>query len=145
MTAPLQLSYLLVPVDFSAPSLAALEYARGLAARCGARVELLHVIDAAAVDGVLGHASPAVWAQALEDARRRLKELAQGEPCKVLEGRPADVVVDHAQAVQADMIVMGSLGRTGLERLLIGSVAERVVRMAPCPVLVLREGMARKA
>lgn len=81
---------------------------------------------------------PDLWLRAVDDARRRLTELAAGDPTQVLEGRPADVIVDHARAVKADLIVMGSLGRTGLERLLVGSVAERVVRLAPCPVLVVR-------
>lgn len=140
---PLELGYILVPIDFSERSRQALAYARSLAARCGATVELLHVVDVSAVDGFVGHANPTVWLEALEDARRKIIELAKGDPVKVLEGRPADVIIDHAQAVKADMIVMGSLGRTGLERLLVGSVAERVVRLAPCPVLVVREGVAR--
>lgn len=141
---PLELGYVLVPIDFSPRSLQALEYARGLAARCDATVELLHVVEPAAVDGFVGSANPVVWLEAIEGARRKLHELAQGDPFKVLEGRPADLIVDHAQAVKADMIVMGSLGRTGLERLLVGSVAERVVRLAPCPVLVMREGVAKR-
>ena len=137
---PLELTYVLVPIDFSPTSVDALAYGRALAARCGARVELLHVVDAAALDGVLGHAAPEVWQEALAQARRKLGELAQGDPFTVLEGSPPDVIVDHADAVNADMIVMGSLGRTGLQRLLVGSVAERVVRAAHCPVLVVRHG-----
>lgn len=140
---PLELRYVVVPIDFSPRSIDALAYARSLAARCGATVELVHVVDSAAVDGFTGHANPVVWLEALEGARKRLVELAKGDPFKVLEGRPADVIVDHAQAVKADLVVMGSLGRTGLERLLVGSVAERVVRLAPCPVLVVREGVTR--
>lgn len=146
MTAPvtpLELRYVLVPIDFSARSEAALHYARALAARCGARVELVHVVDSATVDGFVGHANPVVWQEALEGSRRKLIDLARGDPIKVLEGRPADLIIDHAQAVKADLIVMGSLGRTGLERLLVGSVAERVVRLAPCPVLVVREGLPK--
>ncbi len=142
---PLALGYLLVPIDFSDRSLQALAYARGLAARFGATVELLHVVEPSTVEGFVGSANPAVWLEALEGARRKLQELAQGDPFKVVEGRPADLIVDHAQAVKADLIVVGSLGRTGLERLLVGSVAERVVRLAPCPVLVVREGAAAKS
>lgn len=139
-TSPLALTYVVVPIDFSPACVDALAYARALAARCGARVELLHVVDAAALDGLLGHAPPEVWQEALAKARRRLGELAGGDPFMVLEGSPPDVIVDHADAVNADMIVMGSLGRTGLQRLLVGSVAERVVRAAHCPVLVVRQG-----
>lgn len=144
MTKPLELRYVLVPIDFSDRSREALAYARSLAARCGATVELLHVVDPVAIDGFVGHANPVVWVEALEDSRRKLRDLAGADPHKVLEGRPADLIVDHAQAVKADLIVMGSLGRTGLERLLVGSVAERVVRLAPCPVLIVREGVTRQ-
>lgn len=138
------LDYLLVPIDFSPASLAALEYARGLVAatRAPGRLELLTVVDASAVDGILGHADPTLWEKLLSQARARLAELAGDDPLTVLEGKPADVIVDHAQAVKADLIVMGSQGRTGVQRLMVGSVAERVVRHAPCPVLVVRAGTA---
>jgi universal stress protein A len=139
-----ELRYVLVPIDFSPTSLSALEYARGLVAatRAPGRIELLTVVDASAVDGVLGHADPALWEKLLSQARTRLAELAGDDPLTVLEGKPADVIVDHAQAVNADLIVMGSQGRTGVQRLMVGSVAERVVRHAPCPVLVVRAGTA---
>lgn len=140
MTDPLSLRFVVVAIDFSPSSLEALAYARALVARCAGRLELVHVVDAATIDSVLGHADPAVWADALEKARKRLGELAGADAFAVLEGRPADVIVDHAQAVDADLIVMGTLGRTGLERLLVGSVADRVVRTAHCPVLVVRQG-----
>ncbi len=141
MTTPLTLDRLLVPVDFSPAGAEALAYARALATRAGAELELLHVVDAAAVDGVLGPADPAVWSGALQAARRRVDGLRRpDELATVLEGRPADVIADHALARRSDLIVVGSHGRSGLERLLIGSVAEQVVRTAPCPVLVVRRG-----
>jgi nucleotide-binding universal stress UspA family protein len=58
----------------------------------------------------------------------------------VTEGRPAASIVEHARAEKADTIVVGTHGRTGLSRLVIGSVAERVVRLAPCDVLVVHAG-----
>jgi universal stress protein A len=142
MVDPLSIPFTVVPVDFSPASLDALEYARALAARCEGRVELVHVVDPAALDGVLAHANPEVWKDALTRARQKLAGVAGSDPFTVLEGHPADVIVDHADAKKADLIVMGSVGRGGLKRLLVGSVAERVVRTAPCPVLVVREGTA---
>ena len=61
-----------------------------------------------------------------------------GVQVNVAFGDPGDEITKHAETVHADLIVMPSHGRTGLKRLLIGSVAERVVRLAQCPVLVLR-------
>jgi nucleotide-binding universal stress UspA family protein len=66
-------------------------------------------------------------------------EKYQGMEVKVLVGDPGHVIADYAQDVEADLIVLPSHGRTGLKRMLIGSVAERVVRLAHCPVLVIRK------
>lgn len=141
MIDPLTLDRLLVAVDFSAAGDEALAYARSLAVSAGAEVELLHVVDAAAVDGVLGPADPTVWSGALQQARARLEGLRrQDELATVLEGHPPDVIADHALARRIDLIVVGSHGRSPLQRLLLGSVAEQVVRTAPCPVLVVRRG-----
>jgi nucleotide-binding universal stress UspA family protein len=143
--APLDIERILVPIDFSASSDESLEYARRLAARCGASLELVHVVNVSAGDGLLGPGDPTVWERAIDAARTRLGRMAAddgGVPHRsiVLEGRPPDIICDHAIAMQADLIVIGSLGRSGLQRLLLGSVAEQVARTSPCPVLIVRQG-----
>jgi nucleotide-binding universal stress UspA family protein len=79
----------------------------------------------------------------LEETRNQLRNLVPPtfkEPCEVqvVTGDPADVIVHFAQERGADLIVMGSHGHTGLRHLLLGSVAEKVLRHAPCPVLIVR-------
>lgn len=109
-----------------------------LALELASAPENVHVV--VAVVGGLG-SDPTV---ATADARSRLKSWldSQGAPdsvrTHVAVGRPADVIVDVAGVVQADLVVMPSHGRTGVPRLLQGSVAEEVVRRATCAVLVLR-------
>lgn len=138
MTLPTKI---LVPIDLSPASEEALAYARTLAARVGATIELLHAVDPRGVDGLLGPADPTVWQGVLDRAQARLEALAAaGEAGTVIEGRPADIIIDHAHAARADLVVIGSVGRTGVTRFLLGSVAEEVVRGAPCPVLVVRRG-----
>ena len=79
------------------------------------------------------------------DTRRRYDDLTAGLPdplpgslqLQLEEGRPADEIVDAAQKMDAQLIIMGTHGRSGLSRLVLGSVAERVIRSAPCPVLTI--------
>jgi nucleotide-binding universal stress UspA family protein len=76
-------------------------------------------------------------------ATRRIKQLCDqsGVPCEemIAGGKPADVIVEMAEKNGADLIVMGSLGMSAIERVLIGSVSDRVMRHAKCPVLLVRE------
>jgi nucleotide-binding universal stress UspA family protein len=79
-----------------------------------------------------------------EEARTRLQDLMRGAfhgtwEVEVAVGHPADTIVRVAQQRSADLIVMGTHGRTGLQHVLLGSVAEKVVRLAPCPVLTVRD------
>lgn len=152
---------ILVPVDFSRCSGAALDVAVQYAERFGARVHLLHAyVDPIASvpfgrDGISG--PPTAPIEVLQDARRaREAEAAKlqarceehGVEAKVdeIEGDPKRVIVDYAGQMGADMIVMGTHGRSGVTRMLLGSVAERTVRSASCPVLTVpreEEGAAR--
>jgi universal stress protein A len=145
-TPSLKLRTILVPVDFSERSRAALNYAVTLARDFEASLVVLHVLD------------PLLAAGRLESARlRQLKSSSRSEAAGQLQalsrelvptgvraqlflrhGPATDIIVAFAVAKKADLIIMGSQGRTGLSRLLIGSVAERVVRHAFCPVLVVR-------
>jgi nucleotide-binding universal stress UspA family protein len=131
---------ILVPTDFSTSADAALALARQHfpeAARC-----LLHVIDPQRL------ASTAMSSRASGPGRRgvegvvttQLEELAHpGEACAVRIGPAADTILAHASDWQADLIVMGTHGRTGLSLFLSGSVATQVVRRARCPVLIEHE------
>ena len=142
---------IMVPTDFSAASDAAVEYARALAVQMGASIDLVHVFDDPFTSGAfIGDGTimmPVDLRQALEQSAR--EQLASrhdghvntlaGSSTVLLMGAPARRIVDHAWETGADLIVMGTHGRTGLGHLLLGSVAERVVQTAKCPVLTTRE------
>jgi universal stress protein A len=144
------LSRILVPVDFSPSSRAALEYALFLSEKTGAALEVLHVWEPAGYVGpdALSLLPVSVgqpgWEQTRADVRREVEALiGRGErsssiSIRVEAGQPGDVVLEAARAVKADLVVMGTHGRTGLARLLLGSVAESVLRRATCPVLTVR-------
>jgi nucleotide-binding universal stress UspA family protein len=133
----------LVPVDFSADSLAAVDVALQLVDD-PAHLHVVHVvIDLAPLEAgeVWGVADPQ---SRIEQVEKLLKqklgaERYQGVQLAVLLGEPAHGIADYAQEKGIELIVIPSHGRTGITRLLIGSVAERVVRLAHCPVLVLRK------
>lgn len=143
--------HILVPDDFSEASRHALAYAATLARALGARLTVLHVgppIPAVtwAVPDITAQQA-ALWTEVLaareQDAHRSLAhDVAPlsdlGVEPLFREGEPSDVIVDVAGTVGADLIVMGSHGRTGLRRALLGSVAERTARHAACPVLIVR-------
>jgi nucleotide-binding universal stress UspA family protein len=131
---------ILHPTDFSERSEHAFHLACSLARDHGARVVLLHVVSipVVAYEGVV---LPPPIEEATEDAKRRLSQMKPaGIPVehRVAEGDAAEMILRVAEEVHADLIVMGTHGRTGLSRLLMGSVAEQVVRRAPCPVLTMK-------
>jgi nucleotide-binding universal stress UspA family protein len=136
----LSIRTILHPTDFSERSEHAFHLACSLARDHGARVVLLHVVSipVAAYEGVV---LPPPIEEATEDAKRRLSQMEPaGIPVehRVAEGDAAEMILRVAEEVHADLIVMGTHGRTGLSRLLMGSVAEQVVRRAPCPVLTTK-------
>jgi nucleotide-binding universal stress UspA family protein len=149
-TAEVALRVILVPVDFSATSLKALDFAIALAKPFGATVELLHVLDAMYSAGRFDAPKlRGLRREALRDAKRRLANVARRNVNgrlrhTVVNGIPYSEIVDKAVWINANMIVMGSRGRTGLGRLLVGSVAEKVVRHAHCPVLIARDNGGRE-
>lgn len=141
--SPDKVRSILVPVDFSEPSLEALPHALALARKCEAQLTLLHVIEPFHPDLFLD------TTQSQRDARKaaheRLTNLADATKKswprtgrELRTGHPVDTITALAKRTNADLIVLGTSGRTGVKRALIGSVAERVVRHAPCPVLVVR-------
>jgi nucleotide-binding universal stress UspA family protein len=141
---------ILVPVDFSAHSDRALRYAATLASKFGATVELLHVVEDPFVSGAWSseiHVAdvPDLLENLIADAERKLTaagrvvaEKGVRFAAKVVKGKPAPMIVEHAKTGRFDLIVMGTHGRTGLSHMFMGSVAERVVRTAASPVLTLR-------
>jgi universal stress protein A len=140
--------HVLVPLDFSTYAEQALDYAIALAQKLQARVTLLHVIQPPAIVNVEGGLWPtSTFLQDLEAAVTRDMEgyLArvtaaglEGEMV-VVHGVPFQEILDTAKARQVDLIIMGTHGRMGLTHVFLGSVAEKVVRLAPCPVLVARQ------
>ncbi len=148
---------ILVPTDFSGQSDAALDYARAIAGKFGSTLYLLHVIEAPFVSGALGSEAfigdtPAAQMELIQESQTRLSHRitpadrtrfnATGE---IVSGTTAHSIVEYAAERGIDLIVMGTHGRSGVAHLLMGSVAERVVRTAPCPVLtVCRESGLRQ-
>lgn len=142
----IKIERILVATDFSEVADAALEYGRTLADHFHASLHLLHVAgDLLAVNmGVAGVVPDLndVQREGEEAARRQLSEqLHSHEAATVVRGEvltsnaPAQTIVEYAKTKGMDLIVIGTKGRSGVSRLLLGSVAERVVRTAPCPVL----------
>jgi len=140
---------ILVPVDFSSNSQRALDYAHGLALKFDAALHLVHVCEApTAMTPALDAYAIAYsdWSQRLgEEAEKQLNAItpALGDVVKVttevLFGRAASAIVEAVVTNKADLIVMGTHGHGAVMHVLMGNVAERVVRTAPCPVLTVRE------
>jgi len=141
------IKHILVPTDFSEYADQALNYAIQLAQQLQAHITLLHIIDTAPLGVVEGATMlpPSYWQeletdieQIMEESLKRLHDVGlQGETV-IVHGVPFQTIVDTAEDKGADVIIMGTHGRTGLPHAIIGSVAEKVVRLAPCPVLVTR-------
>jgi len=145
---------IVVGVDDSPCSTAALEYVRSQAWPAGSRV----IVVSAAVPQVAVYAevyAPAssVYQQVLEDqlkmheevvarAELSLRDTGLQTKAHVVQGDPREALIDIAKRENADLIVLGSHGRTGLAKLLVGSVASHVVTHAPCSVLVVRRKLA---
>ena len=133
--------HILVPVDFSQDSEEAVRCAIGLAQQFQARLTLLHAIYvpeaaevnlAAYLDKIQSESD-----QLMAACRKRVEDAGVTVDSLVVRGVPSHRITETAQEQQADLIVMGTHGRTGLRHMLIGSVAERVVRHASCPVMVV--------
>jgi len=139
--------HILVPTDFSEYADQALDYAIELAKILQAHLTVLYVFHLSPL--ALGEAPPAVLADTLaametnaqqqtQMALARVQEAGLQGDSAIVEGIPFQVIIETAESQDIDLIVMGTHGRTGLSHALMGSVAEKVVRLAPCPVLVTR-------
>ncbi len=151
-------THILVPVDGSPTSDRGLEEAVKLAKLTGARLRLIHVVDqlvyAAGMDGVGAMAADLIpllreaGKKILETAKARVEASAVPVDTALFDsfaGRVCDLVVAEATNWHADLIVLGTHGRRGVGRVLMGSDAEQIVRLAPTPVLLVRSGEAATA
>jgi nucleotide-binding universal stress UspA family protein len=135
----------LVPVDFSGSSVIALHYAIDLTAASGGTLTIVHVVDADYGWSQIGREEfsdldKSLQKQAVDQLRSLADAHLPGKMCADLEvriGRPAEEIAAAASEAKSNLIVISSHGRTGLDRYLIGSVAERVARIAPCPVCLI--------
>jgi nucleotide-binding universal stress UspA family protein len=136
-------SVILVPVDFEQASLKALEVAKELGQKLGWEVVLVHVyqLPIYTYPGLEPSLVPGFHTEVMTAARRALEKLAEsagGLRSALREGEPAREIVAAAEEEKASMIAMGTHGRKGLSHLFLGSVAEKVVRQSPVPVLTVK-------
>jgi nucleotide-binding universal stress UspA family protein len=144
MTSMNQFKKILIPTDGSEYTKAAITQGLELAHLMGAEVTALYVVDQTSfVNFPMDSTVVSIYTLLEREGRKAVEEVVkEGEKLGVKvdavveEGSPVKKIVDAAKT--HDLIVMGTLGRTGISKLLLGSVAERVVRFAPCPVLVVR-------
>jgi nucleotide-binding universal stress UspA family protein len=144
---------ILFPTDFSHHNDAALTYASTLAAEAGALLYIVHVDEMHDLNAAMGEAGYLIAAAVAHEGRpevRRHLESVVPTTKKVayehyyLQGSPVTEILEFAERENVDLIVMASHGRTGLSRLLMGSIAEGVLRKAPCPVLIVRQPAAER-
>ena len=151
----MKLRRILVATDFSTASRPAFRTALDLAREQRGRLTIVHVLPSVAPMGVEGYVSARMYeemeASAREWAEKRLDRLvAEAQSVRVaarpllLEGSTHEAIARAARSERADVVVIGTHGRTGLERVFVGSVAARVIGTAPCPVLTVRSRGARK-
>lgn len=145
----IDLKRILVPTDFSESSEVAMRYARALAERFKASIHVLHIIEDPFVHGWTGEGympDLPTFRESLEkEAEKRLADVITPDDRERLSavsvikfGNPFLEIVRFAKAEEIDLIVMGTHGRGPVAHMLMGSVAERVVRKAPCPVFTVR-------
>ena len=141
---------IIVPTDFSDSSQMALHYAIDLVGDDG-RVILCHVVDDVPLTyGYVGMSldTPQLRTKLAAEAEKELRAIVPSGTedkkieFRVLHGSPSQEIVDLVNKEIADLVVMGTHGRSGFSHLLLGSVAEKVMRKAPSPVMVVREGGA---
>ncbi len=136
---------ILAPVDFSDAATLAVRHAKELALTYGSQVTLLHAVEEAVYPSAYGvEAAPLPNPNIVDRVEKSLANIAREEigyehvMVEAKIGYAPSVILDHAETADVDLIVIASHGRTGLERMLLGSVTERIVRRAPCPVFVVK-------
>lgn len=136
---------ILVPVDFSDASDVAVDHAKEIALTYGAELDLLHVVEQPFYPSAYGIDSVTFPTQEVVDrVEKQLGEMARTEigyehvMVEATVGDPADEILRHVDDNESDLVVIATHGRTGLDRILLGSVAERVLRQSPTPVFVVK-------
>jgi len=139
---------IMVPLDFSDHSKKALRYALRFAEQFGAELEVVHVVTPIIfADGMIPPVEMEDLSRETEKhARSELEKIATADGTEhvtvkatVLQGEPYDEIVNHAAESQTDLLLIATHGRTGLQHFLLGSNAEKILRHAPCPVMVVRD------
>lgn len=145
---------ILVTTDLSDESRSAMEYAAWIAAKENAAVTLLYCVDN--IPTVAFHTVDLTFdkfrAELLKQEQKRLNAFAESlhkttkQQCEVVmvEGNASRVIIDYAEKHKFDLIVMNTNGRTGIQHAVLGSISEKVVRYAPCPVVTIRSGVGKK-
>ena len=142
----IQINTIVVPIDFSSESFRVLDYAVAVAEQFGAVLHPVHVRshhEAMAIErarNIIGNYQDGIWylQDRLADIERKHRLKFAPEHCHIFSGRPFEEICRLARQIDADLIILGSRGHSGLKRVLLGSTAERIVRYASCPVLVPR-------
>jgi nucleotide-binding universal stress UspA family protein len=138
---------ILIPTDSSEVSMEASRHALEIAKEMGSRVYAVYVVD---VVPFIGLPTEGLWEsmkeileeegkEALKKIEDTAKEMGVDLKSEILEGSPANEILDYAKKKKVDLIVMGTTGKTGLDKLLLGSVAEKVSKGAHCPVLLVKK------
>jgi nucleotide-binding universal stress UspA family protein len=149
----IHLARILCPTDYSATSDNAVRYAVEFARKVGAHVRFLHIISPGAVPEkiIASTEPPAIQPEEDDSLPENFSQVLMAEKKKglnadfrVLKGEAPKVITEQAHSWGADLIIMGSHGRTGLHRLMMGSVAEEVFRSSDIPVLLVKEQAAAK-
>ena len=137
----IEINRILCATDFSDSSRYALEYAVAIAERHQAPIELLHVMEPSAYSTERLESEEVTFSQKMNN---RLREFTRGIPdtvminLKTISGIPTIEIIRRANQIEADLIIIGTHGRSGIRHMLIGSVAEKIVRTAACPVMTIR-------
>jgi len=141
----INLTRILVPTDFSEPSRSALRYGAAFADQFGAAIHFLHAVEHPTQFGFAGINVAELTKDLQAHAETRMEELhsmwseyAFPLHREIRVGNPASVIVEYAKEIESDLIVIGTHGHGAIHHMLLGSVAERVVRTASCPVLTVR-------
>jgi nucleotide-binding universal stress UspA family protein len=144
--SPFRLGRVLVPLDFSSCSMKSLDYAVAFAGYFDAALILVHVVPVSYAIGEFGAMDFSLLESEMRaNAEKQMAEfkarLGDAIPVETVVrlGRPVLEIVEAARSLEADLIIISTHGHTGLKHVLLGSVAENVVRYAPCPVLTVRE------
>lgn len=144
----IRIQKVLLPTDFSNYSVAATKYACELATKFEAELHILHALEhhlSSTPNFAMGLDLPRFISESAEAARNKLSDIVDAKWAAgrtvihaVIEGSPKMEIVRYARERDIDLIVLSTHGRTGLSHVVMGSVAENVVRTAPCPVLTVR-------